>query len=412
MIESLICTATLAVEYSSEAQDRQVVCPIMGSAIDPNMPTVQYQGAEFGFCCAGCDVTFMENPRSAIQRASLADRTVGVFLFDPISLDRIVADESTPYMDYRGLRYYFASEANKEEFASDPLPHSQYPEKEALHCPVMDAPIASYKAASGYRDHEGVRYFFCCAGCDDAFDAEPEKYASAAAEHVRDSRVFEQSAAPAASGSAGLTLAPTCAGCAGDARLLGADGLPTDWTVSYRFVATPDESAQHRFVVDYRVTPNLSIGIERAGGASGVGSYPAFGNDPYGYMRDSNANAPIMPRLTWFVTPETASTPSLTVGFTSDRLSTPRGQAYFATISKSIPDSPIAVFVSTKYSNFDGRVAFPFGFNWTIDQNWTLQTINDGDYTHMLLTRIHDGAAYSLVGARMKWLGFMVTVGF
>lgn len=412
MIESLICTAALAAENISDSQERQVVCPIMGSAIDPDMPTVQYQGAEFGFCCAGCDVTFMENPRAAIQRASLADRTVGVFLFDPVSLDRISPEDDTPYVDHRGLRYFFANSENKAKFESEPLTFASYPAREALHCPVMDAPIASYSAASGYRDYEGVRYYFCCAGCDDAFDAEPAKYATAAAEHVRDSSVFEQAASATTPTDRGLTLAPTCAGCAGDARLMGADGLPTIWTFSYRFIATPEEGAQHRVVLDYRLTPTISVGIERAGGVSGMGGYPAADKDFFGYLSDSNANAPIMPRFTWFAAPESANAPSVTVGFTSDRLSTPRGQAFFATFAKQIPDMPIAVFVSTKWSTFDNRVAFPFGFNWSIDRDWTLQTINDGDYTHMLLTRIHDGAAYSLVGARMKWLGFMVTVGF
>ncbi|MDQ0821737.1 YHS domain-containing protein [Arthrobacter sp. V4I6] len=28
-----------------------------------------------------------------------------------------------------------------------------------------------------YRDYEGQRYWFCCAGCGPAFDADPAKYA-------------------------------------------------------------------------------------------------------------------------------------------------------------------------------------------------------------------------------------------
>lgn len=413
MIESLILTTVLVGETNSPEQDRPVVCPIMGSAIDPQMPTIEFQGSVFAFCCPGCDDAFLENPRGAIQRSALADRTVGVFLFDPVSMERILPEDSEMYADHRGIRYFFETEESRSLFVSSPQRYSAYPDREALHCPVMDVPLPSYASASGYRDFEGVRYYFCCPGCDGAFDESPETYAAKAADYVRDSlAVAESTQETAAESAQSLTLAPTCAGCAGDARLLGADGLPTLWTFSYRFVATPDESAQHRFVLDYRLTPNLSIGIERAGGASGVGMYPSAGRDPYGYLRDSNANAPIMPRLTWFVTPETESTPSFVVGFTSDRLSTPRGQAYFATFAKSIPDMPLAVFASVKWSNFDDRVAYPFGFNWMIDRDWTLQTVNDGDYTHMLLTRIHDGAAYSLVAARMKWLGFMVTVGF
>ena len=51
-------------------------------------------------------------------------------------------------------------------------------------CPVMvgsPVVIAQAEAAGLYRDYEGTRYYFCCAGCGPAFDADPAKYAAAAA---------------------------------------------------------------------------------------------------------------------------------------------------------------------------------------------------------------------------------------
>ncbi|WP_337003635.1 MULTISPECIES: YHS domain-containing protein [unclassified Microbacterium] len=50
-------------------------------------------------------------------------------------------------------------------------------------CPVMvgsPVVIADAEAAGLFRDHEGTRYYFCCAGCGPAFDADPAKYVSAA----------------------------------------------------------------------------------------------------------------------------------------------------------------------------------------------------------------------------------------
>ncbi|WP_306918702.1 MULTISPECIES: YHS domain-containing protein [unclassified Arthrobacter] len=47
-------------------------------------------------------------------------------------------------------------------------------------CPVMaGTPVVKSDAeAKGlYRDYEGQRYWFCCAGCGPAFDADPAKYA-------------------------------------------------------------------------------------------------------------------------------------------------------------------------------------------------------------------------------------------
>ena len=37
------------------------------------------------------------------------------------------------------------------------------------------------EAAGLFRDYRGQRYWFCCAGCGPAFDADPAKYAAAMA---------------------------------------------------------------------------------------------------------------------------------------------------------------------------------------------------------------------------------------
>ncbi|MFF0991506.1 YHS domain-containing protein [Kocuria nitroreducens] len=49
-------------------------------------------------------------------------------------------------------------------------------------CPVMaGTPVdtAAAEAAGLFRDYQGQRYWFCCAGCGPAFDADPAKYAHA-----------------------------------------------------------------------------------------------------------------------------------------------------------------------------------------------------------------------------------------
>jgi len=45
---------------------------------------------------------------------------------------------------------------------------------EPLKCPVMGSGAANMEG--GYRDYNGARYWFCCAGCDAKFDKEPAKY--------------------------------------------------------------------------------------------------------------------------------------------------------------------------------------------------------------------------------------------
>ena len=50
-------------------------------------------------------------------------------------------------------------------------------------CPVMagSTVVKSVAEAQGLiRDHEGTRYWLCCAACGPLFDADPKKYANAA----------------------------------------------------------------------------------------------------------------------------------------------------------------------------------------------------------------------------------------
>jgi YHS domain-containing protein len=49
-------------------------------------------------------------------------------------------------------------------------------------CPVMPGSVVDKAAAEAvglYRDHDGQRYWFCCAACGPMWDADPAKYAAA-----------------------------------------------------------------------------------------------------------------------------------------------------------------------------------------------------------------------------------------
>ena len=53
---------------------------------------------------------------------------------------------------------------------------------DVAECPVMTGtPVnkAQAEAAGLYRDHNGQRYWFCCAACGPSFDADPDEYAAA-----------------------------------------------------------------------------------------------------------------------------------------------------------------------------------------------------------------------------------------
>ncbi len=164
-----------------------ISCPAMGGPVAKGQPVTDFEGVRFTYCCPACDTAFAKDPNGNIAKMAKAGKTVGVSLFDPVSMKRLDAEKAKGgFSDFRGIRYYFATEDEKTAFDKEPKKYGMIPKKEALYCPVMGNPVKSYAKASGYADYEGVRYYFCCAGCDTKFAAEPAKFAESAKDHVKE----------------------------------------------------------------------------------------------------------------------------------------------------------------------------------------------------------------------------------
>ena len=43
------------------------ICPVMGNEVDPEI-YVDYQGRRIGFCCGGCDQTFLDDPEKYLKK--------------------------------------------------------------------------------------------------------------------------------------------------------------------------------------------------------------------------------------------------------------------------------------------------------------------------------------------------------
>lgn len=46
------------------------LCPVMGNKVDPEVPTVEYEGKAYGFCCPGCDDKFRNDPEKYSKNLS------------------------------------------------------------------------------------------------------------------------------------------------------------------------------------------------------------------------------------------------------------------------------------------------------------------------------------------------------
>ncbi len=171
MLNTLIALAAVVL-----GQSQVLKCPVMGSTVDPKSPIVEYNGARFQFCCGGCDANFAKAPEDFLKTQRKAGNTVGTFLFDPVSSMRLEVAKATGTTDFDSIRYPFESEANKATFLKSPTKFAATPPKEALYCPVGKEAVPNYSAASDYVDHNGVRWYMCCAGCGGPFEKDPAKY--------------------------------------------------------------------------------------------------------------------------------------------------------------------------------------------------------------------------------------------
>lgn len=163
----------------------QVVCPIMGSRVPANAPFDDFNGVRFAYCCPGCDAKFARNPLASLKSANDKKWVIGKSLFDPVARTRVWENRSKGFSDYKGVRFYFTTEANKATFDASPAKFGELPTKESLVCPVTEEKIGGYQNASDYVDFDGVRYYICCAGCLPKMEADPAKYAKAASKHVK-----------------------------------------------------------------------------------------------------------------------------------------------------------------------------------------------------------------------------------
>ncbi len=155
------------------------VCSIKGSpiaAITASTLYAPYRGARYYFSSNQNRKIFLENPAKYAADAAKSPGVKAAFLFDPVSTRRLPPEKAVAHSDYKRVRFFFSSTQDKEKFDNSPVTYAVPPNKESLLCPAQMLPVGSYGGASDYSDFDGIRYFFCCAGCKEKFDANPARH--------------------------------------------------------------------------------------------------------------------------------------------------------------------------------------------------------------------------------------------
>lgn len=136
-------------------------------------------------------------------------------------------------------------------------------------------------------------------------------------------------------------------------------------TLSIRFVDTLAERPRWRFTYDRRFNDRLIWGFEFNPAAEEVN-----------WLRGN-----------YDLLKETERLPLVSLGVSSDRIYSKVGTlAYYATIAKTIPNSPVSPYFSIKYSENDKKWGVPVGATIDVAQRIKLVLLNDGKLSHGLLT--------------------------
>jgi hypothetical protein len=110
---------------------------------------------------------------------------------------------------------------------------------------------------------------------------------------------------------------------------------PDKWTLGVRVLSNQIPRASLRTTLTYRLRPRLSLGVEYNPRADDVGILANF-----------------------VAVTETKRRPALILGTSSDRIGTPSGRSFYATVSKDLSAAvrlPVSSYVGVAYSTYEDR---------------------------------------------------------
>ena len=137
------------------------------------------------------------------------------------------------------------------------------------------------------------------------------------------------------------------------------------WTYGVRLIANQIDRATWRNTLTYRFHPRFTAGVEYN---------PLAGK--------------VSPLANLVVVTETHQRPAVILGTSSDRIGTPSGQSFYATVSKSLKHHtglPLSPYAGVAYGTFEDRARVIGGLNILFSENWTATILFDGVRVHPIM---------------------------
>lgn len=172
----------------------------------------------------------------------------------------------------------------------------------------------------------------------------------------------------------------------------GTEQIQYKWTYGTRFIPNILDRAKWRNTLTYQLTPRLSVGIEYN---------PLAGK--------------VSPLANFVALTETAKRPAIILGTSSDRIGTPSGQSFYATVSKSLENEtglPIAPYIGIAYGTYEHRTRVIGGLNVFFTDNLSSTILFDGVKVSPILTYTKGRHQFGFVLAQGKKPGLSYNISF
>ena len=155
------------------------------------------------------------------------------------------------------------------------------------------------------------------------------------------------------------------------------------------------DRARWRNTLAWRALDELTVGVE----------YDPLADD-------------VGPIANWRAVDETADWPALILGTSSDRIGTPEGRSYYATLSKDLEHRtglPVAPYAGVSYGEFDDELVGIGGLSIRWTDEISSMHLWDGHNLHHVIERAYGRGSFGLVLVDLdgRWsVGMSYSVGF
>jgi hypothetical protein len=108
----------------------------------------------------------------------------------------------------------------------------------------------------------------------------------------------------------------------------------------------------------------------------------------------------VAPLVNWLALAESGARPALMFGASTDRLGTPSGRAYYATVSKNLKPLlrvPVSAYVGTAFGTYENRLRAIGGINVPLTEHLSALVTYNGAHTHSIISLTHGPQTYSFL---------------